>query len=231
MSKFCHACSESIDERAEICSKCGVRQTASLATPLDPAVREAAGKKMAAGLCGILLGAFGIHKFILGQTTPGVILLLATVLTCGIGSVVTGVIGLIEGILYLTKSDEDFYRIYFVEKKAWLQPPSTPPGNDFRDGIRVEESTERKRDVRSVENLRRYCKTILRSDVGPEISTTNVLFDSSFSFGGINFAASGEDPIGDMTTLCLPFGAPSLEPIDSVKVPSTFVFPPHDRPV
>jgi TM2 domain-containing membrane protein YozV len=75
---------------------------------------------MAAGICGILLGSFGIHKFILGLTTPGVIMLLVTLLTCGVGGVVMGVIGLIEGILYLTKPDQEFYRLYFVEKKGWF---------------------------------------------------------------------------------------------------------------
>ena len=87
---------------------------------LSPEVRDFAGKKIAAGICGILLGALGIHKFILGLTTPGVIMVLVTVLTCGIGGSVMGIIGLIEGIVYLTKSDEDFYQTYAVEKKGWF---------------------------------------------------------------------------------------------------------------
>ncbi len=79
-----------------------------------------AGNKVAAGVCGILLGSFGIHKFILGLTTPGIIMLLVTVLTCGIGGVVMGTIGLVEGIIYLTKSDEDFYQLYYIDKKGWF---------------------------------------------------------------------------------------------------------------
>jgi len=79
-----------------------------------------AGNKVAAGVCGILLGSLGIHKFILGMTTPGLIMLLVTVLTCGIGGVVMGTIGLVEGIIYLTKSDEDFYQLYYIEKKGWF---------------------------------------------------------------------------------------------------------------
>ncbi len=86
----------------------------------DPAVKEFAGKKIAAGICGILLGGIGVHKFVLGLTTPGVIMLLVTLLTCGIGSIVTSIIGLIEGIIYLTKSDEDFYQDYAVNKKGWF---------------------------------------------------------------------------------------------------------------
>ncbi len=79
-----------------------------------------ADKKIAAGICGILLGALGIHKFILGNTTPGLIMLLVSVLTLGILAPIMGIIGLIEGIIYLTKSDEDFVRIYLQGKKGWF---------------------------------------------------------------------------------------------------------------
>ncbi len=79
-----------------------------------------ADKKVAAGVCGILLGALGIHKFILGYTTQGVIMLLASVLTLGFGAPVMGLIGLIEGILYLTKNDADFVATYVQNKKGWF---------------------------------------------------------------------------------------------------------------
>ncbi len=121
--KYCYACGQQIDARAEICPKCGVRQ---LGLPIghDPSVeaalRDASGKKLAAGLCGILLGALGVHKFILGLTTPGVVMLCVSILSCGIGWPVMHVIGIIEGIMYLTKSDEDFYQTYMVEQKGWF---------------------------------------------------------------------------------------------------------------
>ncbi len=79
-----------------------------------------ADKKIAAGVCGILLGALGVHKFILGYTKEGVIMLLVSLLSLGIGSPVMGIIGLIEGILYLTKSDEDFVQTYVAGKKGWF---------------------------------------------------------------------------------------------------------------
>ncbi len=88
--------------------------------PGMPSQQDISGKKMAAGICGILLGSFGVHKFILGMTTPGVIMLLITVLTCGLGSVATSIIGIIEGVIYLTKSDQDFYQDYLVNKKEWF---------------------------------------------------------------------------------------------------------------
>jgi TM2 domain-containing membrane protein YozV len=85
---------------------------------------QGANKKMAAGICGILLGGFGVHKFILGYNTEGIIMLAAWVigmfLTCGIASIAVGVVGLIEGIIYLTKSDEEFVRTYIQNKKAWF---------------------------------------------------------------------------------------------------------------
>jgi TM2 domain-containing membrane protein YozV len=79
-----------------------------------------ADKKIPAGVCGILLGSLGVHKFILGYTTEGVIMLLATVLTCGFGGFITGLIGLIEGIVYLTKSDQEFVATYIERKRAWF---------------------------------------------------------------------------------------------------------------
>lgn len=79
-----------------------------------------ADKKIVAGILGILLGALGIHKFILGYTKEGVIMLVATVVTCGIAGAVMGLIGLIEGILYLTKSDEEFVATYVTGKKGWF---------------------------------------------------------------------------------------------------------------
>lgn len=79
-----------------------------------------ADKKIAAGICGILLGGLGIHKFILGYTKEGVIMLLISVLTLGLGAFISGIIGLIEGIIYLTKSDEDFVSTYVTAKKGWF---------------------------------------------------------------------------------------------------------------
>ena len=43
-----------------------------------------------------------------------------TVLTCGYGGIVLGIIGLIEGITYLTKGDQEFLNIYVNNKKEWF---------------------------------------------------------------------------------------------------------------
>lgn len=85
-------------------------------------------KKILAGILAIIVGSFGIHKFILGYNKEGFILLgvsiVAYVLSCvGIGLLfvwIPGIIGLVEGIIYLTKSDEEFYNTYQVGKKPWF---------------------------------------------------------------------------------------------------------------
>jgi len=77
-------------------------------------------KKIAAGVLAILLGVFGIHKFYLGYTTAGIIMLLVSVLTCGFGGSVIGLIGIIEDIIYLTKTDEEFVATYVTGKKEWF---------------------------------------------------------------------------------------------------------------
>ncbi len=77
-------------------------------------------KRVVAGILGIILGSLGIHKFILGYTTEGIVMLLLTVITCGLGGWLIGLIGLIEGIIYLTKSDEDFIQTYQTNKKGWF---------------------------------------------------------------------------------------------------------------
>ncbi len=77
-------------------------------------------KKLAAGICGILIGAFGVHKFILGYKNEGLIMLLVSVLSCFTLSFVMSVVGIVEGILYLTKTDEEFVNTYITNKKGWF---------------------------------------------------------------------------------------------------------------
>ena len=78
--------------------------------------RDTENKKMIAEILAILIGSLGIHKFILGYNKEGIIQIILTFVTCGFA----GIIGLIEGIIYLTKSDEEFYNTYQVGKKGWF---------------------------------------------------------------------------------------------------------------
>jgi len=86
------------------------------AQPAPPDWQQAgADKKIIAGICAIVVGGFGVHKFILGYTNEGIIQLVLG-LCFGIG----GIIGIIEGIIYLTKSDEEFVRTYIQGHKGWF---------------------------------------------------------------------------------------------------------------
>jgi len=79
-----------------------------------------ADKKIAAGICGIIFGGLGVHKFILGFGGVGLTMLLISILTCGIAYPIMHIIGVVEGILYLTKSDEDFVATYVIGRKGWF---------------------------------------------------------------------------------------------------------------
>jgi len=89
-------------------------------TPPPPAADPRASNKIAAGICGILLGGLGVHKFILGYTGAGLVMLLVTLLTCGLAYPLMHLIGLIEGIIYLCKPDEEFVRVYVEGRKEWF---------------------------------------------------------------------------------------------------------------
>ncbi|SFR34398.1 TM2 domain-containing membrane protein YozV [Robiginitalea myxolifaciens] len=85
-------------------------------------------KKILAGILAILLGWAGVHKFVLGYQKEGIIMLVLSVigfvLTCiGIGVFLVwavGLVALIEGVIYLTKSDEEFYNTYQAGRKPWF---------------------------------------------------------------------------------------------------------------
>ena len=81
-----------------------------------------------AGLLALFLGGLGIHKFYLGYNTEGVILLVGTVvswvLTFALIGIlplmVIGLVVLIEAIVYLVKSEEDFNRTYIEGRRPWF---------------------------------------------------------------------------------------------------------------
>jgi TM2 domain-containing membrane protein YozV len=126
MSRYCTKCGAINDEAAQYCTNCqsALSPVSGGYQPMQSVNQNAmmdwkqagADKKIIAGILGILVGGFGIHKFVLGYTTEGIIMIVITIVTCGIGSI----IGLVEGIIYLTKSDEDFVRTYIQQKKGWF---------------------------------------------------------------------------------------------------------------
>jgi TM2 domain-containing membrane protein YozV len=143
MAVFCTRCGTQNEDLSQHCTQCGATlplinnrptERTDYAPPYEPAYqpiqppsamyahtptkdwqREGADKKIVAGICAILLGGFGVHKFILGYTNEGIIQLVLG-LCFGIG----GIIGIVEGIIYLTKSDEEFVRTYIYSKKGWF---------------------------------------------------------------------------------------------------------------
>lgn len=79
---------------------------------------------VAAGLLAIFLGSLGIHKFYLGYNTPGFIMLAVTIVgsifSLGIAGLAMVVISIVEGVLYLSKSQTEFEQIYVFNKKEWF---------------------------------------------------------------------------------------------------------------
>lgn len=95
---YCTNCGSIIKQQAGFCTNCGARISA----------QESAGhmmtsdkSRLAAGLLGILLGAWGIHRFYLGNIGIGIIQIIVTLITCGIG----GIWGLIEGIIIIANGN------------------------------------------------------------------------------------------------------------------------------
>ena len=127
---YCKNCGKEVEDGQELCVNCRPADTKVEEVVVEEVVTEVNGpiketvvaetvnqnqtnsnnvsenagfkSRMAAGLFGIFLGAFGVHNFYLGYTGKAVAQLLITVLTCGMLSFVSGIWGLVEGILILT---------------------------------------------------------------------------------------------------------------------------------
>jgi TM2 domain-containing membrane protein YozV len=118
--KYCRKCGEIIDDEAEICPECGVRQENNRSQRevnvnvenKNQSVQQQNGgqplgsnkSKTLAGILGIFLGSFGIHKFYLGQPGRGFLFLIF------FWTYIPGIIGLIQGISYLLMSEQKFAR-------------------------------------------------------------------------------------------------------------------------
>lgn len=99
--QYCSTCGAVIKKEAEICPECGVRQD-------EPTLDASASEKdrVTAGVLAILLGGVGAHKFYLGKHGQGILYLLF------VWTLIPPLVALVEGILYLMKSDAEFQRQY-----------------------------------------------------------------------------------------------------------------------
>jgi TM2 domain-containing membrane protein YozV len=112
--KHCYACANILDVRAELCPRCGVRQPYVPGMPESTALVPAGMRspavttknRTAAGIFALILGGVGIHRFYLGQTAAGILYLLFC------WTLVPTLISFVEGVLFLTMSDEEFARKY-----------------------------------------------------------------------------------------------------------------------
>ena len=150
MAVYCTKCGTPNDDLSRTCTSCqaelpviGGKQTTAYQAdyqapfetgyqPIQPPApfygqssvddwkQAGADKKIVAGILGIVIGGLGIHKFILGYQKEGMIMLLVSVLSCFTLAGVMHVIGIIEGIMYLTKSDEEFVRTYIYGRRGWF---------------------------------------------------------------------------------------------------------------
>jgi len=99
-------------------------ESGEIATEVYPmAAANSGANRIAAALLAFFLGSLGFHKFYMGYTKQGIIMLvcsLAGFVLLGIPTLLMYLISFIEAICYITKSDADFQRIYVEGKKAWF---------------------------------------------------------------------------------------------------------------
>jgi TM2 domain-containing membrane protein YozV len=79
---------------------------------------------VSAGLLAVFLGMFGVHKFYLGCNQAGFIMLAVSIiggiLTFGLAAAVIWLIAIIEGIIYLSKSQTEFDQLYVLNQRDWF---------------------------------------------------------------------------------------------------------------
>tara|TARA_B100000287_G_scaffold429034_1_gene481546 strand:+ start:1396 stop:1920 length:525 start_codon:yes stop_codon:yes gene_type:complete len=135
---FCSKCNAEVRLGSKYCAKCGTvigqnkssnemaskdRLNSSKSSKVNDSLEVSAlkSKRLSAGLCGILLGGFGVHKFILGYNQQGYIYLGAFIGTfCFGGFLLVSILALVEGIIYLSMPIEQFKKTYIENKKEWF---------------------------------------------------------------------------------------------------------------
>ena len=127
-SRLCPNCGREPEKAARFCNHCGQSMPNQSTGEAAYSSASPTKTKVAAGVLAIVVGWLGIHKFYLGYTTQGIILVGAFIASLLLAIIIVGIFGLIaittitliEGILYLTKTDEEFHYTYVVNRKEWF---------------------------------------------------------------------------------------------------------------
>lgn len=97
-----------------------VKKITALPKPRENPAKNYTLKKYVTVIQAIFLGVFGIHKFALGYSEEGAIMLAITLFTFGYGARVMMIVGVIEGLIYISKSTQNFTRTYITKKRGWF---------------------------------------------------------------------------------------------------------------
>jgi TM2 domain-containing membrane protein YozV len=117
---LCASCKKDIPDDSVFCPLCGERTSEQES---QQSITNDEKSKVVAGVFALILGGFGAHKFYLGYKAQAIITLIVTVgglFLFGIPTILMAIVVLIEGIIYLTKTDQVFFDTYIKNKKAWF---------------------------------------------------------------------------------------------------------------
>lgn len=104
--KHCFACANTLDVRAELCPRCGIRQPMVSGMSGQQLAISTSRNRLVAALLAFFLGGLGVHKFYLGRTTMGILYLVI------FWTFIPMFVSFIEGIILLVQSDQSFAQQY-----------------------------------------------------------------------------------------------------------------------
>jgi len=114
-------------EEFEVPSQAGAYDPSTVSSPINSidgnfshAAQAVAVARVACGFLALLGSISGLHKFAMGRHFEGVIFILASLLSCFILSPIMLTIGIVEGIMYILQTDQEFYDRYIAGDRRWF---------------------------------------------------------------------------------------------------------------